>query len=265
MQVNAGCGGRPDTLPADGRYPIDTLVVRDFLASSALPGGGRLTAAALARQVATLPGNASTASGGVLPAGNILVVAQPYARDAADAADGGYIFEGDRDGGEVRTEYPAHEVMGGDHALYRSPPQSLLSTNHWHAYKTDPWEKDFWAIGAGAPTCPSAQPKAAAVAADGVAALQYDIGGAVSFSSLHRYKSGLSFATALHRTHASAGTAEARAALRAMAEGATEHSIVFRPNQLTFDIAVASMAGGALWDAPYEKWVAFTFEEVFLP
>ena len=68
---------------------------------------------------------------------------------------------------------------------------------------------------------------------------------------------------ALHRTHAVAGTAEARAALQAVAEGATEHSIVFRPNKLTFDLAVASLAG--LWDAPYEKWTTFSFEEVFLP
>ena len=194
LMANAGCGGRADTLPADGRYPIDTLVVRDFLTSKALVGG-YVTPAAAARQINTLPTNGSTATGGVLPAGNILVIAQPYlggtagVAGAAGAADGGFIFEGDRDGGWVRRAYPTREGArdgGGDateHAplLWRSPPQTLLTTNHWHEYKTDPWGASFWPSGAGTLTCPSA-----AAAPDG--GVGYDEAGVVSFSALRRYK-----------------------------------------------------------------------------
>ena len=59
------------------------------------------------------------------------------------------------------------------------------------------------------------------------------------------------------------GTAEVREALRHVAEGETEHSIIWRANQRTFDIAVAALDGG-LWDAPYEAWTSFAFDEVFL-
>lgn len=273
MMLNAGCGGDPSQLPADGRYPIDTLLVRDFLRSPALAPGS-VTPADAARQIYSLPGNATTASGGVLPNGGILVIAQPHggigaadAADGADGADGGLIFEGDRDGGTIRRAYPEHE--GGDasaHTLFRSPPQTLLTTNHWHEYKTDPWEADYWADGAGGRTCPSA---AAAATAAGQWPVGYDESGAVSFSSLWRYKSALGLMGAQRRARTPVGTEAVRAALRVVAEGETEHSIVVRPHarlgRTSFDLAVASGGmAGTLWDAPYEEWTTFGFEEVFL-
>ena len=272
LMANAGCGGRADTLPADGRYPIDTLVVRDFLTSKDLVGG-YVTPAAAARQINTLPTNGSTATGGVLPAGNILVIAQPYlggaagVAGAAGAADGGFIFEGDRDGGWVRRAYPTREGArdgGGDateHAplLWRSPPQTLLTTNHWHEYKTDPWGASFWPSGAGTLTCPSA-----AAAPDG--GVGYDEAGVVSFSSLRRHKA----ASALRR-RASAHERRwgpTRCALRCStlrrARRSTASSRPAARGGTTFDLAVASEEmAGALWDAPYQEWSTFGFEELF--
>ena len=286
MMANAGCGGPPSTYPPDGRYPIDTIVLRDFLASPALPDGGAVTPAAAARQIAALPGNATTKTGGVLPAGNILVVAQPYTVPGAGAAgdtpvDGGFIFEGDRDGGVVRLAYPETEHLPTEAAaaaaaaaaadadaagsavnyLWRTPPEMIMTTNHWHLYKSDVWEGGggpgagvYWARGGGAMTCPSAE------AETGVG---YNTDGAVSFSSLWRYKAGMGFAAARARGGRPVGTAAVHEALRHVAEGETEHSIVWRANARTFDIAVAAL-DGALWDAPYEPWTTFAFDEVFL-
>ena len=69
-----------------------------------------------------------------------------------------------------------------------------MTTNHWHLYKSDVWEGGggqgagvYWARGGGAMTCPSAE------AETGVG---YNTDGAVSFSSLWRYKAGMGFAAA---------------------------------------------------------------------
>ena len=64
------------------------------------------------------------------------------------------------------------------------------------------------------------------------------------------------------RTGAPVGTAEAREALRHVAEGETEPSIIWRANTRTFDVAAAAL-DASLWDAPYQEWATFSFEEVF--
>lgn len=58
------------------------------------------------------------------------------------------------------------------------------------------------------------------------------------------------------------GTKEMRELLQTVAHGATEYSIITRPNKLEFDVAIASMKP-ELWDAPYRRWTTFAFEEVF--
>jgi hypothetical protein len=83
-----------------------------------------------------------------------------------------------------------------------------------------------------------------------------------SFSTLWRYQAGASKLEAWHRSGVKIDTAQMRELLQTVAYGTTEHSIITRPNALEFDIAVASMKP-ELWDAPYQSWTKFSFEELF--
>lgn len=58
-------------------------------------------------------------------------------------------------------------------------------------------------------------------------------------------------------------TAEMQELLQTVAHGTTEYAIITRPNQLEFDVAVASMKP-ELWDAPSRNWTKFKFNELFL-
>merc|ERR1712194_296728 len=96
---------------------------------------------------------------------------------------------------------------------------------------------------------------------------EYNFGSAkIDFSSLWRYESGKrtieawgAVSSPSQRGVAQAstslllGTLRMRDLLQRVTEGATEHSIVFRPDQMTFDVAVATASAGG-WNAPYEAW-----------
>jgi len=53
-----------------------------------------------------------------------------------------------------------------------------------------------------------------------------------------------------------------QALLRDVSHGSTEHSVVFRPDMMTFDVAVAALDAPA-WDAPDREWHSFTFDGMF--
>lgn len=83
-----------------------------------------------------------------------------------------------------------------------------------------------------------------------------------SFSSLFRYEAGSQKLAAWQRTSRGVGTAEMRELLQTVSHGTTEYAIITRPNKLEFDVAVASMKSEP-WDAPYQQWTTFLFEDVF--
>ena len=58
------------------------------------------------------------------------------------------------------------------------------------------------------------------------------------------------------------GTAEVKELLQTVNHGSTEHSIIFRPNAMTFDVAVGS-ANLTLWYAPFLTWYTFSFHDLF--
>jgi hypothetical protein len=89
-----------------------------------------------------------------------------------------------------------------------------------------------------------------------------NFGREVSFSSAWRYEVGKNTLEAWARGGTPIGTAEMRRLLQSVAQGATEHSVIFRANQMTLDVAVDDLATD-LWDAPYRRWVTFRFEELF--
>lgn len=53
-----------------------------------------------------------------------------------------------------------------------------------------------------------------------------------------------------------------RRLLQSVAHGTTEYSVILRPNEMTLDVAVDDLKTD-LWDAPYQGWVTFRFEELF--
>ena len=103
--------------------------------------------------------------------------------------------------------------------------------------------------------------------ASGVPAKVFDR--AVSYSSRWRYTSGANGLDALIRSGQPVGTAEMKSLLQRVAQGTTEHSIILRPDAspMVFELANATgsaLDGNGLWDAPYDAWVEFGFEDVFV-
>ena len=87
-------------------------------------------------------------------------------------------------------------------------------------------------------------------------------GGAASFSSLARYFTGSNRIEALGRAgQLLVDSEQMKTLLRSVAHGTTEHTIVVRPNAMTIELAVATSNG--LWDAPYQSFAEFEFEELF--
>lgn len=83
-----------------------------------------------------------------------------------------------------------------------------------------------------------------------------------SFSSLWRYEAGMHKLESWDRVGKRIGTSEMRELLQTVAHGTTEYAIVTRPNDLEFEVAIASMKP-ELWDAPYRGWTTFRIEELF--
>jgi hypothetical protein len=53
-----------------------------------------------------------------------------------------------------------------------------------------------------------------------------------------------------------------RRLLQSVAHGTTEYSVIFRANEMMVDVAVDDLATD-LWDAPYQRWATFHFEDLF--
>lgn len=83
-----------------------------------------------------------------------------------------------------------------------------------------------------------------------------------SFSSRWRYETGMNTLEAWRRQQKPLGTSEMRRLLQSVAHGTTEYSVIFRANEMSLDVAVDDLATD-LWDAPYQRWVTYDFEELF--
>jgi hypothetical protein len=83
-----------------------------------------------------------------------------------------------------------------------------------------------------------------------------------SFSSLWRYETGKNALEAWARRGIRVGTEGMRRLLQSVAHGTTEYAVTFRANEMELDVAVDDL-GTDLWDAPFQRWVTFGFEELF--
>merc|ERR1712008_171618 len=109
---------------------------------------------------------------------------------------------------------------------------SIFGSNHFMRYKADPiaFEMD---------------------------ARNFDCnGGQPTFYSLWRYAVGQSTMEEWQRAGMHIGTAQVKHLLRSVSEGITEHSILWLPEQLSFELDVARL-DTPLWDAPYQDWRQF--------
>lgn len=164
-----------------------------------------------------------SSAGGACVNGCILIHAEPN-RGGRDAP--GFVYEGDRNGGEVR--------LAATSGIRPAVSDGFMATNHFLQYKFDPAHPD---------QCN---------------------GSPVSFSSLARYWTGGNRMEGIARGSPGGlrvNTEEMKRLLQATAHGSTEHSIIFRPNMMTGELAVARVNG--VWDAPYLEWQRFSFKELF--
>jgi len=111
-------------------------------------------------------------------------------------------------------------------------PFNIMATNHYRVYGVDPDHPGRF------------------------------FGKEFSFSSLWRYEAGMNTLEAWTRQGRPLGTQEMRQLLQNVAQGTTEYSVIFRANEMSLDVAVDDLATD-LWDAPYQRWVTFHFEELF--
>eukprot|EP00239_Pterosperma_sp_CCMP1384_P008903 CAMPEP_0197866158 /NCGR_PEP_ID=MMETSP1438-20131217/44063_1 /TAXON_ID=1461541 /ORGANISM="Pterosperma sp., Strain CCMP1384" /LENGTH=477 /DNA_ID=CAMNT_0043484705 /DNA_START=1151 /DNA_END=2581 /DNA_ORIENTATION=- len=152
--------------------------------------------------------------GGSCSDGCLFVHALPYQASSDPNLTAGFVYEGDRYGGMMRrpNEVAPHTSQG------------IMVTNHYfkyHASELDPLH------------------------CNGIEA---------SFSSLARYFTGSSKVAAWTRLPGGlgVGSREMKELLQSVDHGTTEHSVIFKPNDMSFEVAVASPNG--LWDAAYDHW-----------
>eukprot|EP00708_Paratrimastix_pyriformis_P005548 GAFH01004613.1.p1 GENE.GAFH01004613.1~~GAFH01004613.1.p1 ORF type:complete len:147 (-),score=4.05 GAFH01004613.1:12-452(-) len=144
------------------------------------------------------------------------------------------VYECDRHGGAVRM---AGETRPRD-------PEMIMASNHYFKYKID--DSVSPAI------CNNVQ---------------------IGFDSLWRYQAGRSKLEAwshLQMTSPSQlgplGPEDVKVLLQTVCSGATEHSVIWRPQEMVFEVANAQIDGAQswVWDAPYRPWASFKFDEVFV-
>jgi hypothetical protein len=133
-----------------------------------------------------------------------------------------FVSEGDRFGTDIREPGEVAPVS----------PFGIMASNHYLTYGVDPDRPGL------------------------------SFGKEASFSSLWRYEAGMNTLAAWARQKKPLGTEEMRRLLQSVAQGTTEHSVIFRANEMTLDVAVDDLKSD-LWDAPYQRWVTFSFEELF--
>lgn len=132
------------------------------------------------------------------------------------------VFEGDRFGGAIR--FPG-EVRPFAKTM-------IMATNHNLKYGVDP-DQPGMAFGKSA-----------------------------YFSSRWRYEAGMHLVESWQRQGRKFGTKEMVRLLQTAAHGTTEHTIIFRANAMSLDIAVDDLAAD-MWDAPYQPFRTIRFEEFF--
>lgn len=91
---------------------------------------------------------------------------------------------------------------------------------------------------------------------------QESLGGPVSFSSRWRYETGMQTLEAWSRQGKSMGRDDAIRLLQQVAHGSTEYSVIFLANERRILIAVDDLKSD-MWDAPYQEWIDFHFDELF--
>ncbi len=111
-------------------------------------------------------------------------------------------------------------------------PWDIMATNHYRVYGVDPHRPGLY------------------------------FGKTPSFSSRWRYEAGMNTLEAWNRQETPLGTAEMRRLLQSVAHGTTEYSVIFRADEMSLDVAVDDLAADP-WDAPFQTWVTFEFEELF--
>eukprot|EP00048_Salpingoeca_helianthica_P018832 m.243259 g.243259 ORF g.243259 m.243259 type:complete len:613 (-) comp27216_c0_seq1:82-1920(-) len=233
MMDNSGCAG---PRPYGQGSPIDTGVIRDFLliASTSLP----VTASYAQIQSAIETGHKSE-TGGVLIAGDILVMSRPFVNTST--FEPGCMYEGDHRGGLIRAPR--------DRQVLPSGPR-IGATNHFYRYQSDPFS---YPTGSN----PGATDNNPLPRGNGVCN-----GDLSDFSTVWRFQAGCAFFEALSRAGVTIDESHMKRALASMAEAETEHSIIMLPNTMHILVAVASRAH-PMWDAPYEAWQTFSFNDLF--
>ena len=141
----------------------------------------------------------------------------------ANTSIGGLLFEGDAWGGAVRA---AGEVRPLE-------PTLLMASNNYWTYKAE-----------GAPFRCN--------------------GKSTSFYTQWRYEVAQDRFEARSRVGASLSvdSATMKSLLQSVSDGFTEHALIWHPNSLTLEVAVASLEY-PMWDASYLEWETFAFDDLF--
>ncbi|KAH3745895.1 hypothetical protein Pelo_12700 [Pelomyxa schiedti] len=92
--------------------------------------------------------------------------------------------------------------------------------------------------------------------------LNKNFGQSASFSSLWRYEASKNLISAWSRTGQQADVASMARLLQTVAEGETEHSIIWEPSTRQLSIGIAAMEP-VMWDAPFTDWTTFDFDSFF--
>eukprot|EP01047_Picozoa_sp_COSAG01_P005714 COSAG01_NODE_198_length_22280_cov_21.529775_31_plen_685_part_00 len=265
-----GGGGSEHT-----QHPLNSAAIRNLLTANcngddsdrrrqrplAAPLSATMVLEALHREAAP--------SGGIRISGQCMMIGQPY----QDGTGGGMVYEGDHTGGAVR-------FARGSQARNNVPPylqDALVVANH---------NMVRGALYVHARVCLRVQSTSHLVSKLwlGCEAEGSQFGGqfgagpaevwgvSVSFSSLWRYQAGASRLSALRRAGVGIGTREMKGLLQTVTAGMTEHSIVANLNTLEIEVAFCAAeeegagegSSSVLWDAPYSRWHAFHFDDLFI-
>jgi len=147
-----------------------------------------------------------------------------YARNnTAKTGPLGYVFEGDKYNSVIRVPGEV-DPMGSD--------EFIMATNHFMVYGVDPFLP------------------------------QLNFGKPDAFGSLVRYSTGALTLSAWERVDQKADVRSMQDILQRVCRGFTEHSVIWTPHDRKFYVA-NSQWKPTLWDAPYETWVPFVFDDLF--
>ncbi len=135
-----------------------------------------------------------------------------------------FVYEGDRNGGAMRL--PAN-VRAID-------PDNIMASNHHKIYGCLPGETDI---------C---------------------FGKKVTGSTLKRYNDGIKLLEDwANKKRIDLGLSDAIQCLQTAAHGTMEYSIIFEANKKRILVAVDDLAADT-WDAPFKKWTAYQFDDLFM-